>query len=87
MLNLLLILVGLFQVPGSANGGAKDALLRNFNEVAKEASRIQKASGPAAAIRFFERALEDPRNDNFGQFHLRLGQMYKAQNQHARYCQ
>ena len=54
----------------------EEVLLR-FNAVAAEANQVRAERGIEAAIDIYENALTDPANEGYGQFHLRLGQLYK----------
>ena len=63
-----MFIIGLFQLDAPASDPQADALLLRFNDVAQKANLIQSEQGLQAAIDFFKAALDDSRNDNFGQF-------------------
>ncbi|MEE2788166.1 MAG: hypothetical protein VX589_12560 [Myxococcota bacterium] len=83
MVTLFLVFIGLFQTGPSGSNPSADSLLLRFNDVAREANHIQQSQGIGPTIEFFKSALNDVRNDDFGQFHLRLGQLYKAEGKNA----
>ena len=78
-----MFIIGLFQLDAPASDPQADALLLRFNDVAQESK-----SNPANRA-FKQRSTSSrrpwtiPETINFGQFHLRLGQLYKAQGRNA----
>lgn len=59
-----------------------DAMLRAFNEVARDAEAQLEAQGRGPAIRRYERGLEGELA-GYGRIHLRLGQLYQLEGQMA----
>lgn len=76
MFPLIPLLIALFQGAPPPTPVGEQVLLR-FNAVAAEANQVRSERGIDAAIDVYEDALTDPANEGYGQFHLRLGQLYK----------
>ena len=70
------MLIALFQGAPADPVVGEEVLLR-FNAVAARANEVRAQRGIDAAIDVYEEALTDPQNQGYGQFHLRLGQLYK----------
>ena len=76
MFPIVPLLIALFQGGPPPTPVGEEVLLR-FNSVAAEANQVRAERGIEAAIEVYEDALTDPANEGYGQFHLRLGQLYK----------
>lgn len=75
------IAITLLATPALADD-VPEAMLRAFNQVAREAEALLEQSGPAPAIARYARGLEGELA-GYGRLHLRLGQLYQQDGQPA----
>lgn|GEM_PF-1937442 len=77
-----LLFIALLTIPQGV--GAQDApdLMARFNALAQDGDAVYKRDGANAAIEHYERALLDPRFENFGRIHLRMAQIHQDERRY-----
>jgi hypothetical protein len=69
--------------PSVALGQADPELMRLFNDLAQRGDTVLETEGDEPAIEYYERALLDPKYENFGRIHLRMAQIHQDAKRYA----